>query len=86
MAAVAGASPVTITVRTPSLCNSVTSAADSGRGGSLSAMSPASFIAVALPTATANTLKPFASAEHRLQMLPIRRAEPSHREAEQPWP
>ena len=38
-----------------------TSAAESGRGGSLSAMSPASFIAVAVPAATASTLKPFAS-------------------------
>ena len=60
MAAVAGASPVTITVRTPSPCNSVTSAAESVRGGSLSAMSPASFIAVGGPAATASTLKPFA--------------------------
>ena len=49
MAAVAGASPVTITVRTPSARNSVTSAAESARGGSLSAMSPASFIAVRRP-------------------------------------
>ena len=49
MAAVAGASPVTITVRTPSPCNSLMSAAESGRGGSLSAMSPASFIAVGGP-------------------------------------
>ena len=47
MAAVAGASPVTITVRTPSPCNSLMSAAESARGGSLSAISPASFIAVA---------------------------------------
>jgi hypothetical protein len=61
MAAVAGASPVTITVRTPSPCNSLMSAAESGRGGSLSAMSPASFMAVAVPAATASTLKPFAS-------------------------
>jgi hypothetical protein len=35
MAAVAGASPVTITVRTPSPFNSLTSAAESLRGGSL---------------------------------------------------
>ena len=61
MMAVAGASPVTITVRTPNPCNSVTSAAESGRGGSLSAMSPASFIAVGGPAATARTRKPFSS-------------------------
>jgi hypothetical protein len=61
MAAVAGASPVTITVRTPRACNSLTSAAESGRGGSLSAISPASFIAVGVPAATASTLNPFAS-------------------------
>ena len=61
MAAVAGASPVTITVRTPKPCNSATSAAESARGGSLSAMSPASFIAVGGPAATARTLKPFPS-------------------------
>src|ERR1700733_4337787 len=61
MAAVAGASPVTITVRTPSARNSLTSAAESGRGGSLSAMSPASCIAVDGPAATASTLNPFAS-------------------------
>src|SRR5487761_2508930 len=58
MAAVAGASPVTITVRTPNACNSVTSAAESERGGSLSARSPASFIAVCRPAATARTRKP----------------------------
>ena len=40
MAAVAGASPVTITVRTPSARSSATSAAESARGGSLSAISP----------------------------------------------
>jgi hypothetical protein len=45
MAAVAGASPVTMTVRTPSVCNSVISAAESVRGGSLRAMIPASFSA-----------------------------------------
>src|SRR5580704_4003328 len=61
MVAVAGASPVTMTVRTPSPCNSLMSAAESERGGSLSAMSPASFIAVGGPAATANTLKPFSS-------------------------
>ena len=52
MAAVAGASPVTITVRTPNPCSSVTRTADSARGESLSAMSPASFIAVGGPAAT----------------------------------
>ena len=45
MAAVAGASPVTMTVRTPNVRNSVMSAAESVRGGSLRAMIPASFIA-----------------------------------------
>ena len=58
MAAVAGASPVSITVRTPNPCNSVTSAAESVRGGSLSAMSPASFIAAGSPAATASTRNP----------------------------
>jgi hypothetical protein len=58
MATVAGASPVTITVRTPSSCNSLTSAAESVRRGSLSAMSPTSFIAAGGPAATASTLKP----------------------------
>jgi len=37
------------------------SAAESARGGSLSAISPASFIAVGGPAATARTLKPFPS-------------------------
>ena len=46
MAAVAGASPVTMTARTPSVCSSVINAAESGRGGSLRAMIPASFSAV----------------------------------------
>ena len=45
MAAVAGASPVTMTVRTPNVRNSVMSAAESDRGGSLRAMIPASFTA-----------------------------------------
>ena len=45
MAAVAGASPVTITVRTPNACSSLTRAAESARGGSLSAMRPTNFIA-----------------------------------------
>ena len=61
IAAVAGASPVTITVRTPSVCNSLTSAAESARGGSLSAMIPASFTAPGGPMATASTRKPLAS-------------------------
>ena len=61
MAAVAGASPVTITVRTPKPCSSVTSLAESARGGSLSAISPVSFSAVAGPAATARTRKPFPS-------------------------
>ena len=55
MAAVAGASPVTITVRTPSVSNSVTSAAEFVRGGSLRAISPSSFIASGGPAATAKT-------------------------------
>ena len=46
IAAVAGASPVTITVRTPKAYNSLTSSAASVRGGSLSAMNPASRIGV----------------------------------------
>ena len=40
MDGVAGASTVTITARAPNPCNSVTSAAESARGGSLSAISP----------------------------------------------
>jgi hypothetical protein len=40
MAAVAGASPVTMTVRTPSAVNSEIREAESMRGGSLSAMKP----------------------------------------------
>jgi hypothetical protein len=40
MAAVAGASPVTMTVRKPSAFNSEMSEAESVRGGSLSAMKP----------------------------------------------
>src|SRR6202453_4589287 len=61
MAAVSGASPVTMTVRTPRPCNSLISAAESLRGGSLSATSPASFIPVAGPAATASTRKPLSS-------------------------
>ena len=61
IAAVAGASPVTITVRTPNVRISATNAAESARGGSLSAISPARRIAAAVPVATASSLKPFAS-------------------------
>ena len=61
MAAVAGASPVTITVRMPKPFNSLTSAAESLRGGSPSAMRPASFIPVRGPAATAGTRKPLSS-------------------------
>jgi hypothetical protein len=61
MAAVAGASPVSMTVRTPKVRNSATSAGESIRGGSLSAMMPASLTAVSGPTATASTRKPCAS-------------------------
>src|ERR1022692_238905 len=61
MAAVAGASPVTMTARTPSVCSSVINAAESGRGGSLRATIPASFIAAGGPIATASTRKPCAS-------------------------
>ena len=61
IAAVAGASPVTMTVRTPNVRNSVMSAAESARGGSLRAMIPASFTARGGPTATASTRKPLAS-------------------------
>lgn len=61
MAAVAGASPVAITVRMPRPRNSVIRAADSLRGGSLSATSPASFIPVGGPAATARTRKPWSS-------------------------
>ena len=61
MAAVAGASPVTITVRMPKPFNSLTSAAESLRGGSPSAMRPASFIPVRGPAATASTRKPLSS-------------------------
>jgi hypothetical protein len=56
-----GASPVTITVRTPSVFSSVTRAAESSRAGSLSAINPMSCIAAGGPAATASTRKPFAS-------------------------
>ena len=46
-----GASPVTITVRTPSVFSSVTKAAESSRAGSLSAINPRSCIAAGGPAA-----------------------------------
>ena len=58
IAAVAGASPVTITVRTPRVLSSEMSDAESVRGGSLSAMKPISCIDAAGPAATAKTRKP----------------------------
>ena len=61
MAAVAGASPVSITVRTPRVCNSAISVAESALGGSLRAMMPAIRGASGGPTATASTRKPCAS-------------------------
>lgn len=50
-----------MTVRTPNVCNWLMSAAESARGGSLSAMIPASFTAPDGPMATASTRKPLAS-------------------------
>src|SRR5580658_659083 len=61
IAAVSGASPVTITVRTPSVFSSVTRAAESSRAGSLSAINPKSCVAPDGPAATANTRNPFVS-------------------------
>src|SRR5487761_2699674 len=61
IAAVAGASPVTITVCTPSARSSVIRAAESARGGSLSAIIPASCIDAGGPAATARTRKPCVS-------------------------
>ena len=58
MAAVAGASPVTMTVRTPSAFSSEMREAESGRGGSLNAMKPSNCIAAGGPAATASTRKP----------------------------
>ncbi len=52
---------MTITVRTPRPRNSASSAAESVRGGSLSATKPARCIAPASPRATASTRKPRAS-------------------------
>ena len=56
--AVTGASPVTITVRTPRPCNWAMSAAESSRGGSLSAITPAMRSGSAGPIATTRTRKP----------------------------
>jgi hypothetical protein len=58
MAAVAGASPVTMTVRKPSAFNSEMSEAESVRGGSLSAMKPIICMDAGAPAAAARTLKP----------------------------
>ncbi len=55
VAAVAGASPVTMSVRTPRACSSAISAAESDLGGSLSAIRPASVSAFGGPAATAST-------------------------------
>jgi len=60
-AAVAGASPVTITVRTPSCDSCLTSGAESGLGGSLKPTSPASFSERSGPNATASTRSPCSS-------------------------
>ena len=58
IAAVAGASPVTMTVRTPNVLSSEIREIESARGGSLSAISPMSCMDAAGPAATAKTLKP----------------------------
>ncbi len=58
IAAVAGASPVTMTVRTPNVLSSEIREVESLRGGSLSAISPMSCMDAAGPAATAKTLKP----------------------------
>ncbi len=58
--AVVAASPVTMTVRTPRPDNSETRTAESSRGGSLSAMKPASANLSGGPAATASTRNPFA--------------------------
>ena len=58
--AVVRASPVTMTVRTPKPANSATRAAESSRGGSLSAMSPDICSFSAAPEATTRTLNPLA--------------------------
>ena len=58
--AVTGASPVIITVRTPRPCNWAMSAAESSRGGSLSAITPAMRSGSVDPTATTRTRKPLA--------------------------
>ena len=56
--AVWAASPVTITVRTPNAASSATSAAESDRGGSLSAIRPTIRKAPAGPIAVASTRYP----------------------------
>ena len=58
MPAVVGASPVTMTVRTPRVSSSLIRAAESERGGSLNAMSPTSSRASGGPKATAKTRYP----------------------------
>src|ERR1700733_10222582 len=58
--AVTGASPVTMMVRTPRLVSSVISAAESSRGGSLSAITPVICSFAAAPDATARIRYPLA--------------------------
>ena len=58
ISAVAGASPVTITVRTPSPFNSEMREIESVRGGSLRAINPMIWLDAAGPAATAKTRKP----------------------------
>jgi hypothetical protein len=56
--AVAGASPVTMTVRTPSALSSEIRESESSRGGSLSAMNPTIWMEGCEPAATAKTRNP----------------------------
>ena len=58
IAAVAGASPVTMTIRAPSVLSSEIREAESDRGGSLSAIKPTNCMAVVGPAATVRTRKP----------------------------
>ncbi len=58
--AVTGASPVTITVLTPRSRNWATRAAESSRGGSLRAITPAMLKGSLAPMATARTRNPWA--------------------------
>jgi len=58
ISAVAGASPVTIAVRTPSPFNSEIREIESVRGGSLRAINPMIWLDAAGPVATAKTRKP----------------------------